>query len=264
MPLTLVLTQPAARATVLADALRGEGIEVACWPLTSIEEAPGLDWAAVATLLARCRWVLLPSPGSIDTTLGAFARCGLGWPAATGIGLIGPGSREALAGWGDRVAGLAEAEVVEPLEAPHDARALLARPEFRGLDGVEIAVLRRADGQQAWLDTLRARGAVLHPLTVYVARDLAPPAAAADWLDRRLRQGGALAVSIASRDAGARLAAWAAASAGASRLLEAVALTQHPRIAEALARQGWRRVRCHAPGVKGLKAAIESVNSAPR
>jgi uroporphyrinogen-III synthase len=237
----VVLTQPAARATALSAVLGERGIASTPWPMTSIEETPGLDWPALAATLAACRWVLFPSPASIEVTMAALRRHALRWPAAVGIGLIGPGSRDVLDAWSARLEGLAAAPRIEPLAPPHDAEALLARGEFASLAGVGVAVLRRADGREAWLQVLRERGAALHAITVYAARDADPPAGAAGWL-------------------AARLAGFVCALPCAGWALGCPALTQHPRIAAALRACGWRRVLRHRPGAAGLVAAIESLD----
>ncbi|RPH39701.1 MAG: hypothetical protein EHM87_23625, partial [Burkholderiales bacterium] len=211
--------------------------------------------------LARCRWVLLPSPGAIDVVMGAFARLGLAWPASAGIGVIGPGSREVLDGWRARLPGLATVSVIEPDRAPYDADALLAQPAFGSLGGVGVAVLRRADGREDWLQTLHARGATLHAISVYAARDLVAPAEAAGWIGARAARDAPVVLSVASADAGARLGAFVDGLPCAEWVRGRPVLTQHPRIAEALARQGWRRVERHAPGADGLAGAIESRGS---
>jgi uroporphyrinogen-III synthase len=238
--------------------LRACGLSVVCWPLTRIDEVPGLDWPTLLARLERCQWVLLPSPGAIEVTMAGLARHGLAWPAHTALGLIGPGSRDALALWAPRLPGLATVPVVEPLAPPHDAQALLAHPAFAQLAGVEVAVLRRADGSLGWLHTLRDRGAVLHPITVYAACPTLPPPEAAAWLAARADASAPVSFSIASADAGARLAAFVSELPCAAWVFEQPVLTQHPRIAQALEGCGWRRVIRHEPGSACLVAAIES------
>jgi uroporphyrinogen-III synthase len=254
----VVLTQPALRAGVLAELLRVRGIEATCWPMTAIAEVAGLDWPALAVTLAGCRWVLLPSPGAIDVVMGAFEQRGLDWPQAAGVGVIGPGSREALERWRARLAGLDTVPVLEPRRAPHDADALLAEPELASLSDVDVAVLRRADGREAWLQTLCARGALLHAISVYTAHDATPPTEASDWTAARAARDAPLVFSVASADAGERLGRFVDGLACAGWARGQLVLTQHPRIAEALVRQGWRRVERHPPGADGLAAAIES------
>jgi len=255
---SVVLTQPAQRAGVLAESLRARGFDLVCWPMTAIGEVPGVDWPALSATLAGCRWVLLPSPGAIDVVMGALSQRGLGWPAAVGVGVIGPGSREALERWRGHLAGLRAVQVLEPRRAPHDADALLAEPELASLTGVDVAVLRRADGREAWLQTLRDRGARLHAVSVYTACDAVPPPDAEHWIAARAARDAPLAFSVASADAGARLGRFVDGLACAGWARGRPVLTQHPRIAEALVRQGWRRVERHPPGTDGLAAAIES------
>ncbi|MCZ8101839.1 MAG: uroporphyrinogen-III synthase [Burkholderiaceae bacterium] len=262
MTATVVLTQPASRAGSLAAVLASHGIAAVGWPMTEIDEAPGLDAGGLARALAGCRWALFASPAAIDVTMGALARAGQCWPAGTGIGLIGPGSRDALEGWDARLDGLAHAERIEPLAPPYDADALLARPELATLDGVGVAVLRRADGREAWLQALHERGATLHALSVYAARDTLPPAGASGWLAAAAAADAPVAFSIASADAGARLAAFVRTLDCAAWALSRPVLTQHPRIAQALRAQGWTRVTRHRPGAAGLVAAIESWHDA--
>ena len=256
---SVVLTQPALRAVILAESLRDRGFELACWPMTAIAEVAGLDWPALSVTLAGCRWVLLPSPGAIEVVMSALEQRGLAWPRAAGVGVIGPGSREALERWRARLAGLDAVPVLEPRRAPYDADALLAEPEFASLSGVDVAVLRRADGREAWLQTLRARGARLHAVSVYTAHEAMPPSDADDWIEARAARDAPLLFSVASADAGARLGRFVDELACAGWARGRPVLTQHPRIAEALVRQGWRRVERHSPGADGLTAAIESV-----
>jgi len=249
---------------VLAEALVACGIEVVGWPLTAIEETRGLDWSQVTARIGTCRWALFPSPGAIDVTMSALVRVGRAWPDAVSIGVVGPGSVEALDTWRARIDGLDRVSVVSPSAAPFDADALLARPEFQAPLDVGIAVLRRADGRDAWLKTLEARGARVDPWTVYGARDLDPPPAAADWLAARAAAHRGVMWAVASTEVGRRLAAFVDALPSAPWCRAQRVLTQHPRIGEALRAQGWRDVVCHAPGLAGLKAAIESVEDFQR
>lgn len=255
---SIVLTQPAIRTGPLRTALEARGVEVLCWPASELAEASGVDWPGLVVQLARSRWVLLPSPGAIEVVMSALAREGFGWPAGPTIGLIGPGSRQALDPWRHRLPGLADAAIVEPDGPPHDADALLARSEFAAPAGATVTVLRRADGREAWIDTLRARGAQVAAVTVYASRALDPPADARRWLAERAARGGAFAVAVASGDAGRRLARFVEPLPCAGFVMAQPVLTQHPGIARALREQGWRRVIEHVPGRDGLIAALES------
>jgi uroporphyrinogen III methyltransferase/synthase len=260
---TLVLTQPRPRIDALALRIAAAGVDTCLWPMNALVEVDGLDWTGLARMLAGCRWALLPSPGAIGVAMGAFSRLGLSWPEGCGIGLIGPGSVEALAGWRSRVSGLDAAAVVAPDGPPYDADALLARDVFRDLAGSRVMVMRRSDGREAWLRTLAARGATVLPVSVYRARPLDPPADAAAWLAGRAAADTPFAVSVASAEAGRRLAAVVAPLACADWVRAQPVLTQHPGIGAALTKQGWPRVLVHAPGTAGLLGALESLKDDP-
>lgn len=254
----VVLTQPALRVAGLIDALSHAGFDVLHWPMSLIEAVPNLDWAGLREELAACRWVLFPSPGAIDVVMQHWADCAWPWPASCGIGLIGPGSRDALHAWMPRVVGLHEAPKIEPPGPVFDADALLACPALQRLEGIAVAVLRRHDGGQAWLDTLRARGAALRTCEVYQVQACGLTESAAAWLAQRQRSGEAITLSIASGEAGRALAHAVAGHPYAAWTLAQPVLTQHPRIAARLSEQGWSRVIEHSPGVRGLLHALES------
>lgn len=261
---SVVLTQAAGRSTAFTTALRDHGFPTLEWPLTRVGEVPGLDWIGLSGTLANCRWVLLPSPGAVDVVMSAFVGHGLRWPARTGIGVVGPGSEAALRTWSARVPGLGDAAVLVPDLAPFDARALLARAELASLQGVPVAVLRRADGREAWLATLRERGALVRAISVYAADALDPPEGAAAWLGDRAAADDPVAFSVASADAGARLASFVRRLDCAAWALRCPVFTQHPAIAERLSNIGWRVVIVHAAGPAGLVAALESCQDGSR
>lgn len=260
----VILTQPALRVAALRAALADAAFEVHHWPVSLIEAEPGLDWHAVARYVADARWTLFPSPASIDVVMSAFEAQQIDWPGFTGIGLIGPGSREALQRWVARVAGLGEVHWIEPAQAPFDADALLARAELQDLNGIGVVVLRRSDGREGWLQTIRQRGGLLTALSVYRMRPIAPPDAAPLWTAAQHQAGLRAFVSIASADAGARLYQAASTWPHGEWLLDQVVLTQHPRIAQELRNQGWRHVLEHAPGIDALVRRLESLRNPSR
>lgn len=259
----LILTQPALRSEPWVDALSEAGIGAVRWPMSELNAAPQLDIARLVETLRDCRWVLFPSPSAIAIVLNAWRQIGAAWPQGLGVGLIGPGSLAEFELWQERVPGLSVARVVTPLAPPFDAHALLARIEFQHLEGVAIAVLRRADGREEWLETLRARGAALQAITVYRMHPLDPPAGARAWLIDHLSRGQALAVSVASAQAGERLmgcvTGWVLPEPIRRAFIDSPVLTQHPRIAAELKRFGWTNIREHAPGLAPLVRTVESL-----
>lgn len=259
----IVLTQPAVRVQAMIQALQQRGARLQHWPMTELFPRPDVDWPAVCRSVTHAQWLLLPSPGAIEIAFSALAEQGLIWPPSCSIGLVGPGSRSALARWRERIPGLSSARVIEPELAPFDARALLARPELQQLDGRSVVVLRREAGQHDWLVELERRGARLLVANVYEQRALPLSTDARTWLADRARERESFAVSIASSQAGALLAGHVAAEPDQAWLLAQPVLTHHPRIAQSLEKQGWRRVLLHDPGVEALWRTLESTRLTP-
>jgi hypothetical protein len=256
---SIVLTQPLMRSESIKAALHAGGWQSVEVPMSAIAEVPDLDWPEICTTAARARWVLFPSPGAIAVVMAAIERQGLSWPAGPGIGLIGPGSREMLASWRSLVPGLARAVTIAPSAAPFDADRLLARPELVGIGGETVMVLRRADGREAWLNTLTERGAELIARSVYRMIELAPSPVADEWFGTTSSQARPFVFSIASADAGRRLASHISSLPCAGWLMSQPVLTQHPKIAQSLREQGWPDVHEHEPGLSALVHALESL-----
>lgn len=256
----VVLTQPVARVAPIVRRLESTGLRVTCWPLMDATVEPDLDWGAAFRRIAASRWTIFPSPACVALVLGAATERGIAWPDGAGIALVGPGSRDELAGWHERVPGLSAAACIEPASGPFDAAALLAHPALQQIAGCPITVLRRPDGGRDWIDTLRERGASVDEVIAYRVTPVDPPAGAAEWVAERCAASAGLAFSIASAAAGRRLAGWARGLAQpvGEWVLDQPVLTVHPRIAQALATSGWRRVSLHPPGLEGLVGAVES------
>jgi uroporphyrinogen-III synthase len=89
--------------------------------------------------------------------------------------------------------------------------------------------------------------------------ELAPSPGANEWFDAQAAGGCGFAFSIASADAGRRLANHVRALPDADWLMRQPVMTQHPRIAQALRECGWREVREHPPGAEALVHALESL-----
>jgi len=255
---SVVLTQPIIRSDALKEALSAAGWDPVEVPMSAIAEGSDLDWPDICLTAAQSRWVLFPSPAAVSVVMAALQRHGLGWPSGPGIGLIGPGSCEMLDAWQSRITGLAAAVRISPDVAPFDAERLLARPELNQVAGDKVMVLRRADGREAWLHTLADRGAEVIARSVYRLIELAPPPGASEWFGARAASEAGFALSIASADAGHRLARHVSALPCADWLMRQPVMTQHPKIAQALRERGWREVREHPPGVSALVHALES------
>ena len=253
----VALTQPQPRCASLAQSLRARGhdvLELAVRHLTPIAaQSPARE--ALATSGAF-DWLIFVSPGAVEAAMPVLLAQPGGWLPRAGLAMIGPGTAATLRDHGLAPEALPIAWCL-PERAPFDAGALIAQPPFDRPAGLRLMVLRGERGREDWIDTLRARGAELSLVAVHQATALQPPAAAlsraAEWL--RAPAGGPPPVFVfTARDAIDQLADALPQAGRAS----ALALTVHPRLAEALERRGWAQVRLIEPGEAGLRVALES------
>jgi uroporphyrinogen-III synthase len=253
----IVLTQPQPRCAALAESLRARGHEVVALPVRHLTPLAAQSPAAEALAASReADWLIFVSPGAVEAALPVLLAQPGGWQPRAGLAMIGPGTATALRDRGLDPEALALRWCL-PESPPFDAGALIAQPPFDRPAGLRMMVLRGERGRDDWIDTLRARGAQLSVVAVHQATALSLPRAdlsrAADWLVRPADGPPAVFVFTA-RDAIEQLAE---ALPEAGRAL-ALALTVHPRLAEALRQRGWARVRLIEPGEAGLLAALES------
>ncbi len=259
----VLLTQPALRASPWIEALRQAGFQARHWPLTELVLQPSLDLADLRRRIQASRWTLLPSPGAVSLLMQAFLASGLSWPACAGIGLIGPGSRQALQPWLSQVAGLVHAPLCCPDRPPYDASALLALEAFQKVDDQPILMLHRADGRSAWIRELLARGARIEVRALYLQRSVQVPDTERAWMIDRAKAMKQIPVGVASRGAGEALLDTACDLGVAAWLCDQEVLTQHPSIAHALRQLGYCRVSVHEPGVDDFMRVLRALESRP-
>lgn len=197
-------------------------------------------------------WVVFVSPGAIDVALGALQRP---WPARVGIAVVGPGSALAL---GRHPAIGSDVRVVRPESEPFDASALLRTPPFDAPVGLRVLVVRGESGRDDWIATLGRRGARVETLGLYraVAAGIAPQASSelAGWA----ADGQAAVFAFTAADAVAHVDHVLGDGSARKWARAQPALSQHPRISEALRSVGWKHVIPIEPGDCGLIAGIES------
>ncbi|MCA1856541.1 uroporphyrinogen-III synthase [Massilia oculi] len=158
----VVITRPRAQAEGLAQAVAARGRRAVVLPLLEIapvEDAAPLR-AALATL-ASCALVVFVSPNAVDA---AFAHLAT-WPAGVPIGVVGEGSRAALARHG--VTG-DQATIHAPQDpACSDSEHLLASLDLAALAGRRVLIVRGDGGRALMADTLRAAGALVETVAAY-------------------------------------------------------------------------------------------------
>ena len=263
---TVFVTRPIGDAGRLIDALRERGRSVVALPVLGIE--PVDDPAALRRAMARVadyRLVVFVSPNAIRQ---ALAHGPEPWPADVTIGVMGPGSVEALRAHGisaptHRVLSPAAVETAQSTTARFDSEALFAAldaalgltSQFRGR-----VLLVRGNGGRAWFaERLRRLGIAVDEIEAYrrVRPDL--DAATASSL-RALVAAKAAALFIVTSSEGVDHLIALVDEVGADArdwLLGCTLLVPHGRIRERAAASGFTRIALCAPGDAGILAAIE-------
>ncbi|MGH8855713.1 MAG: uroporphyrinogen-III synthase [Telluria sp.] len=250
----VVITRPRAQADALAQAVAGLGRRPVVLPL--LEIAPLADTSALRAALAELpayAMVAFVSPNAVDA---AFAHLP-GWPAGVPIGIVGEGSRAALARHG--VSADNTRIYCPPDPACSDSEHLLASLDLAQFVGRRVLIVRGESGRELMADTLRAAGAQVETVAAYrrsvpaldeeLARQLSSLLAQPnDWIITSSEALRGLAGLVRQLDPGA----------GTSRLQRQHLIVPHARIAETARALGCDRVTLTGSGDARLLAALQS------
>ncbi|MGS0744259.1 uroporphyrinogen-III synthase [Glaciimonas sp. GG7] len=177
----IVITRPQAQAVVLAQQIAKRGGEPVIFPLLDI--LPLRDTAELQATLAQLdRYVLVVfvSPNAIDAAFSHIAQ----WPAGVAIGIVGEGSRLALARHG--VTGQNVTIFSPPDLTKTDSEGLLQALKIDALSGQRVLIVRGDGGRELLADHLRAAGAEVISLSAYQRRAPIMTAALASKLQQLL------------------------------------------------------------------------------
>ncbi|RDK00542.1 fused uroporphyrinogen-III synthase HemD/membrane protein HemX [Paraburkholderia lacunae] len=267
---TAVITRPAGQSSELTALLVAAGIVTLEFPL--IEIAPVADDAPLRAALAsleRYALVVFVSPNAIDH---AFARSNAIWPHALPIGVVGPGSVQALARHG--VAAPAHQVVSPPAVADDDTARFDSEGLFAAIDtalgaatpaGKRVLIVR-GDGGREWLaDRLREAGAEVETVAAY--RRLVPEPSIAAWARVHALLAGAPHAWLLTSSEGVRnlheLAQDHLTADEIAQLKQATLVTPHPRIAQTARALGFDSITVSGAGderiVRALLAAVPPV-----
>jgi uroporphyrinogen-III synthase len=253
MPNPVVVTRPIAQAKDLAASIAALGRQVRVFPLLEIHPLP--DTRQLASTLAnleRYGMVAFVSPNAIHSAFSTIHS----WPRDVAIGVVGEGSRSALAEHGIT---LPAYTVYSPANPEHsDSEGLLAALEIEKLRGKPVLIVRGETGRELLADVLRAEGIQVEQVAAY--RRSAPV------LDGECRQAlNALLRSdhdwvITSSEAVRNLVGLTrelAGETGVQILQQHTIIVPHARI-EATARDlGFTKRILSKPGDAGLLAALQ-------
>ncbi|MCC6236943.1 MAG: uroporphyrinogen-III C-methyltransferase [Dehalococcoidia bacterium] len=164
----VLITRTRAQASTLASAVQSEGGHPVVLPALELErrvDEPALHAAAEALRARAYRWVVFTSANGVDAGLEALRGEGLDARAFAGARIlaIGDATARALLARG-LVADLVPAEAVG--EGVVEA---LVGAGMEGIEGARVLVLRAEGGRAVLLEGLRAAGATVDEVTLYVA-----------------------------------------------------------------------------------------------
>ncbi|WP_018413075.1 uroporphyrinogen-III synthase [Methyloversatilis thermotolerans] len=189
--LWILVSRPRAQAASLSAAILAEGGQPLAFPLIDIEPPAHSDeLKAAMDELDGAALAIFVSGNAVSYALD-YILGRRGWPPSLAAATVGEQSAAAL-----RARGLPG--VIVP-QGRFDSEALLALPELSDerVAGRTVLVFRGDGGRELMVDTLRARGARVVPVTCYRR---VPPADGAP-LCRALAQGRLHALTVTSSEA---------------------------------------------------------------
>jgi uroporphyrinogen III methyltransferase / synthase len=165
---TVLVTRPEQQSEELEKQLRDLGANVLCQPAIEISN-PG-DWSAVDAAIHRMSeysWLVFSSANGVHALLGRVQALGLDMRCFgnTKLAAIGPATAEALAEYSLRAD-------MHPAEYRAEVLAEELSPQ---VGGKRILLARASRGREVLAEMLRAAGAQVEQVVVYVSHDVASP-----------------------------------------------------------------------------------------
>lgn len=254
MPEPVVITRPLQQAEAFARQVRAAGRDAVVFPLLNI--LPLEDDARLRAALSRLEeyaLIAFVSPNAID----AAFRCRAQWPHGLTIGVVGEGSRKALAAHGvdERTA-----TIISPKNPERsDSETLLAQLDLAALRGRRALIIRGESGRELLADSLRAAGIEVEQVAAY--RRTAPllDAARSVMLNRMIDSEAIWVVT--SSEALRNLLAMAGELQrpdGTATLLQRRLLVPHGRIEDTARQLGFMHIERSGSGDEQMLAKLQS------
>jgi uroporphyrinogen-III synthase len=158
----VVVTRPAAQAAALARKITARGRQPIIFPL--LEILPLNDSAPLQATLARLddyALAVFVSPNAIDAAFRHVSQ----WPQQLPIGIVGEGSRVALARHGLTARNITIFSPPDPSKT--DSEGLLQALDLSGLRGRRVLLVRGESGRELLAETLLAAGAEVFSIAAY-------------------------------------------------------------------------------------------------
>jgi uroporphyrinogen-III synthase len=250
----VVITRPRAQAEPFARRVAAAGREAIIFPL--LEILPLQDTRALQAVLenlTQYAMVAFVSPNAIDAVFSLLQQ----WPSEVAIGVMGEGSRAALAQHGVVPE---SATIISPRDTRRtDSQTLLEAMDLDALRGKRVLIVRGESGRELLADALRSRGVPVTQVAAYrrcaPALDATARAALASLLEREadwiITSSEALRILM-------QMVRQVAGDAGVVKMQHQNLVVPHIRIAETARAQGFVNVALVGSGDEHLFAALQS------
>lgn len=162
MPNPVIVTRPLAQSGPLAARISELGRQAIIFPLLEIHPLTDTrKLAVVLDSLERYGMVMFVSPNAIHAALSRIPS----WPHRVAIGVVGEGSRRALAERGISAPPYTIFSPVNPERS--DSEGLLAALTIENLRDKPVLVIRGESGRELLADELRAHGVQVEQVAAY-------------------------------------------------------------------------------------------------
>jgi uroporphyrinogen-III synthase len=242
--ITVVVTRPATQAGRFLELARAAGAACIPYPTLQIDRIE-LNHATRTRLASRTwDWAIFTSANAVDS---ALEQCPP--PLARRHAAVGKATARALEQRGVKV---------DARPASANSEGLLELPEFAGLAGRGVLLVKGSGGRELLRDALQARGAEVLELEVYRRSVASPTETAKDQLHLALSSADRLVVAVTSAEVLQSLLDHVADDE-AARLRNRTLLVPGPRVAATAAQLGWT-----GPVVEAATAEDEAMLDALR
>ena len=251
---SIVITRPLAQAEALAPRIAALGLRPVLFPLLEILQlADSRPLQAAFARLDDYALVMFVSPNAIDAAFRHIAS----WPAGVAIGIVGAGSRAALARYG--VDGTNARIFAPAADDKTDSEGLLAALDLEALQGRRVLIVRGQSGRDFLSDALRAAGVQVDHVGAY--ERAAPQPTPVLLAQLRALLDGDNCWIITSSEALSNLLQMLPQTGlddAVVKMQHKRIVVPHPRIAETARRAGFSRVKLTGSGDERLLAALQS------
>jgi uroporphyrinogen-III synthase len=256
----VVITRPRAQAEALAPRIAALGLRPVVFPLLDIQ--PLDDTSALQAALRNLpsyAMVMFVSPNAIDAAFRYIDH----WPAAVAIGIVGAGSRAALARHG--VDPSNTRIFAPPSPEKTDSEGLFAALDKSALQGRRVLIVRGPAGRDFFSEALQQIGVQVDHVSAYRREAPVCDSAAIAQL-RELLDGNNVWIITSSEALRNLMQMLAQADAqtnitpigAVAKMQQKQIIVPHPRIAATARLAGFSRVTLTGSGDERLLAALQS------